>query len=572
MSNPLIKGAVLLAILSPIVFAFLFVYRFGVNVPYNDQWAVVSLFPELRNGTLGVVDLLRLHNEHRIFFPRIIMLTLGTITAYNVIFEMYFIQICAVLSAVVLWFAFRRGSRYQLLLFIPVVLLLFSLRQYQNMLWGIQMVVVMTQAFAILAFYCLYISKHRNFRKFAFPGAVVSATVATLTFAQGLFVWPIGLLQLLITSLDGRSKKLLAGAWGFIGLVQWIAYFLDFSRPGDHPGSDHVLSNPLDGVEYFLILMGSALFWEQGVALIGGLVLAGFVLAAFLLLYQNRGELGEYSFWISLLLFGLAFLFVTMISRVGFGVEQAVASRYVGFSILPIIAIYGIFVKLALEKRTIAAIGCSIALAAVVLFSIPGSYQKGLQAGNSTMNNREQAAFILENYESQPDELLTLLRRTNTDRVKRDAPILEDLNYSVFAEARDSVPPLSELALASPSDTLFNLGTIDGKRISDAEQPIPVSKEDGLVRVNGWAVDAEAEDVAGGVYISVGGERYPIRYGIDRRNVAAQYNVPAYAESGFEGYIAVSELEPGTHEVSFFVLTNDREAYYRTPPVLIEVR
>lgn len=83
------------------------------------------------------------------------------------------------------------------------------------------------------------------------------------------------------------------------------------------------------------------------------------------------------------------------------------------------------------------------------------------------------------------------------------------------------------------------------------------------IGVTGWAVDEAAGRPAGGVYLEVDGERYPAFHGKRREELAEGIGDPAYEFSGFEGSIPVSELAPGTHEVSVLVVTSDRERYYR---------
>src|SRR3954471_24168411 len=97
-----VKGVPYLLILLPACCGFLYVYTFGVNVVAGDEWAVVPLFEKLYAGELSLSDLLAQHNEHRIFFPRIAMLSLGVITQWNVIAEMYLTEICFLVTLLIL--------------------------------------------------------------------------------------------------------------------------------------------------------------------------------------------------------------------------------------------------------------------------------------------------------------------------------------------------------------------------------------------------------------------------------------------------------------------------------------
>lgn len=96
------------------------------------------------------------------------------------------------------------------------------------------------------------------------------------------------------------------------------------------------------------------------------------------------------------------------------------------------ICVYAITVKLWSERRshlTTALLGVSLA---TISLSIPVSYWNGINLGREVERFREEAAFILSTYESQPDELLeTLHRRPGT--VECRTPILEELGYNVFS-------------------------------------------------------------------------------------------------------------------------------------------
>lgn len=124
-------------------------------------------------------------------------------------------------------------------------------------------------------------------------------------------------------------------------------------------------------------------------------------------------------------------------------------------------------------------------------------------------------------------------------------------------------PPLSELTPAA-SETISSMDQVSGTLVSQAEQPIAIPKGDGTIRVSGWAIDAEAENAAGGVYVEVDGELFPAFQEGDRGDVAERFGVPAYRDAGFVTDIPTSQIGPGAHELSLVVLSSDRERYYRT--------
>ncbi len=556
-----------LLVLLPAALGVLYVRAFGVSVVYYDAWSVVPLFDKWSSGTLALSDLFDQHLEHRMFFAKGFELLLGGITGYDNVVEMYFIQACLLATLVVLLLAAWENVGSWLFVLVPVAFLVFSFRQYENMLWGFQISFVFAQTFGVLA---LFLLSRGSFKKLAFAGALGSATVASFSTAQGLLVWPAGLLQLFFSPLEKRTKRVLISLWTLIGLIEWVAYFFDYTTPRDRPSLLSALYHPLVGMQYFLNLLGSSLFWQQSSAFVGGLLLVCLALVSLFLIYRNR-ELGEYSFWISVLLYSFLILVSITLGRSSvFGALQAMAPRYTTFSILAVASIYAMLAKTALEQRSRTAIVLLSALAGVVLLSAAVSYSEGVKAGNKERVARERAAFVLSTYESQPDEALTESLNPRARVVRERAPVLQRLGYNVFSEPLD----LPELSTLSPVSSPTSLAvTIRGDGVSQQGQTIFVPEEASFVDLTGWAVDDENESTAGGVYVDVDGRLFPAFYGADRQDVADSSGVPSYRYSGFERAIPVSELGTGAHELSVLVLTADRKGYYEpAEKVTLEVR
>jgi hypothetical protein len=74
-------------ILFAVASGFAYVYAFGVDVPWADDWCVrPKILSHYAQGTLTWAELWRNHNEHRIFFPELVMLGLGILAHGNVTF------------------------------------------------------------------------------------------------------------------------------------------------------------------------------------------------------------------------------------------------------------------------------------------------------------------------------------------------------------------------------------------------------------------------------------------------------------------------------------------------------
>ena len=73
----------------PAIVILVLILRYGVNVPYFDQWDCEGkLFKKFWEHQLTWGDFWEQHNEHRMFFPKLIYLALAYATHWNVIAEL----------------------------------------------------------------------------------------------------------------------------------------------------------------------------------------------------------------------------------------------------------------------------------------------------------------------------------------------------------------------------------------------------------------------------------------------------------------------------------------------------
>jgi len=79
-------AGILIALLPPYVLVLL-LRLYHVDVPFLDEWAYMLILPKSYECTLSLADLFALHNEHRLFFPRLIMLVPARLTYWNMLYE-----------------------------------------------------------------------------------------------------------------------------------------------------------------------------------------------------------------------------------------------------------------------------------------------------------------------------------------------------------------------------------------------------------------------------------------------------------------------------------------------------
>lgn len=159
---------------------------------------------------------------------------------------------------------------------------------------------------------------------------------------------------------------------------------------------------------------------------------------------------------------------------------------------------------------------------------------------------------------------LELMRRMAS--VERSMTILQEELLSLrlaFMREPSSLKDVSELILL-PSNTYFSIDYFDGKVVLHSESPILIdSKTNGNHTVSGWAVDKEANDLAGGVFVTIDGQvDICAYYGLDRPDVSDSLKNPRFRFSGYRAVLPSSILKKGFHVLSIKIVAKDGRGYY----------
>ncbi len=322
MSNRPSPIYVLAVAIPPMVLA-LFQIRYAITIPYMDQWELVPLLEAWHSTSLTVSDLFAQHNAHRIAIPRIAMLLLAALTDWDIRFEIALNYVLGILLFVAfLWGQSRNPRTFPLLTMATISVIVFSMAQWRNWLWGWQMQILMCCLFATCALALLTRSDDSTA---GIGAAIVFGIGATFSFAAGLAIWPTGVLALAYFG----SKRALA-AWTLAGAFMFAAYLWGFTVPGDATPTAINLVAPFALAAYVCAFAGSTL---GGFAPLFSLVLGALGIALWAAtvtrLLRRREQVG---FNLSLCTFVLGAACVAAIGRGGEGIDQAVASRYATFS------------------------------------------------------------------------------------------------------------------------------------------------------------------------------------------------------------------------------------------------
>ena len=423
-------AALLLAL--PPILGLIYIKFFGVNAVFWDQWELVPLIEKMYTGSLNLSDLFSQHNEHRIFFPRIIMLILAYMTHYNNIAEMCFSWILSLATMLLIFRMYlldSGNSTRTLVKFIPVAWLLFSFRQYENILWGWQIQIYL----CILGFVAsIYMLEKVDKVDINILLAAFFGVISSFSFINGLLVWPIGLVYLFLAK---KIKGKFSLVWAVTGVLVCGIYFYNWIKPPYHPSLFFMLKNPFISMTYFFVNIGSPLSSEKYSAFGNGVLLSTLMLFTFIIIINKQIIIKNIK-WVSFILFSLFSSLSLTVGRSGFGIEQALSSRYVTIISLGIIGIYLIFSDLhsrfenGIYKKYSILYGIILSL---ILVGIIVGYEGNIVVGEQTHDSRELTKSNLINYKSKSDDDLRLLY-PSPDILRDRAKILEKYNLNVFCD------------------------------------------------------------------------------------------------------------------------------------------
>lgn len=307
-------------------------------VPYYDTWdGAIDFFIRVSRGDLSAWWYQ--HNEHRIFFSRILFwmdLKWFHGRAIFLILMNYILVFAGVFLFWKLLLLKRKesSSEDKVLTSAGCILTawLFLWCQRDNLTWAFQSQFFLAQLFPLIAFYLFYQSliKPKEFHLFVW--ACFFGFCSGFTMANGVLALPL----LTFYSLLYQPKSKRTWFLALLSLGVLALYFHDYESVDGH-GSVHesFFRTPLQTLQYVCVYLGSPFSFLVGkgvigqyVALFPGALMVIVTLKKQWQLLKNR-EVANLDFMLGFyLLFLFATALVTAGGRVRFGVGQAASERY----------------------------------------------------------------------------------------------------------------------------------------------------------------------------------------------------------------------------------------------------
>jgi hypothetical protein len=326
--------------------ALAFIYAYGCNIPFLDEWDLVGAVTG--DQPVNLAWLWSQNNQHRIVLPRLIYVGLAWLTASDFRAGMYFGGLTLSCLAAVLMVAARRlrGRTSYADASFPLALL--HAGHWENLLWSFQVAFVASTLLsgALL----LLILRSRTPLTWGTGLASGLCLVALpLCGAQGLPLVPPLALWLVAWAWQGRRAPGRAPGWRFAvvaaltsaALVLMPLYFVGYQPITRHPPSPSWQATGKVSLEFLTVSFGHAIipWWNYARFLVLGL-LAGTTAALTAGWWGRRDERIR---CLGLLLFLGAFVGLALFigwGRAGIDRNAGFASRYTLLAVPWLVAVY----------------------------------------------------------------------------------------------------------------------------------------------------------------------------------------------------------------------------------------
>jgi hypothetical protein len=563
------RSGLLLFALIPALFLLSLLLKNIVDVPYWDQWLVTQTVVKSATGQLTWGDLFAQHNESRKVFPRLLDIFLAHLTKYNVKYEIFVSYLMSLLIATSIFLLSKKtvaGSIKTLLLFLFLTnLLLFTPAQYEAWMIGLSNVVfisIFCLVFAILIAY----SKLKRSLKYLI--GISLAIISTYSFANGMLIWVLVLPVLIIANAtEPLVKSIYRDRWLILG---WIGacstslaiYFYNYQKPAWHPSLKQALLTPRQAFSYFLAFLGNPFAWGTAIESLtvaewlGSVLLLLFIgFTVYLLRYWQDPVLRKNSVgWWMLGCYSILSVAIATFGRVGFGVEQSLASRYVTFALyLPIALIYLTAIVLQHLKQhpiSFPTGWLKYAVTSILTTFLLFHWLTYLYSAEQMVvwrQERLQFKTCLAFINVAADD--SCLKKLNGSGAKELQPIANSLNKLAWIKpplmATNQVQKLVSPNPINPKEYGFLDKFITSKTVEDKTE----------YYLEGWAVLANRRKLPDAIlltYDTSNNEQVlfkvlPVKE--KRQDVANSFNTPGYKYSGWSGRFLLDDI-PETERVN----------------------
>lgn len=519
-------------ICAPMLIVWFYIHQFGVNVVFWDEWGSVNYLKNFYENGFDFKATFAFHNEHRVFFPRLVWLLLWSVSHFDSKFVMFFQQLFPAAAVCFLFYLFRdKENRLRsVLLFLPATLLWFTLAQFENQLWAFQLAFYMCQAFPVFSFCFMHLALNRErHNRLYFVLSMICAVIGSFSSGQGLFVWfglVCGYLIVFVQSGTKRRCELVSfGITVLLTILSWAIYFhgstyLTGHNHLAHSGTKYILEHPYKTLRYALLSIGNSLGVMDDMRMVFAILLI--TLTVFLIIKVILSKQGRSVFaFVALTAFAYGAIGSFVYGRAE--LNDYAASRYVTTIVLIPIGLYLALIKLVDFKSV--KINLHIPLAFILIIGYMLKLAPSIILAENRILQGQRNVFNVLNYDSQPKQTVQSLFPWY-GYIDPLVPFLKENNLSTFHDYTETVPSI-DVSLLPVMFEGFDFRSVTA--FDDLDGKICI-KIDGA-----WVVDFNKQEAAKNVWVSVDGQLYNVHnFGSNlRQDVVDSFNNPNYLQSGF---------------------------------------
>ncbi len=323
-----------IAILYNFVF---FISKNSVDIPFWDQWNIANIITS--NASLFQI-LSYQHNEHRIGIGLFIMKVLAKYSDWNQIIEIQFVSFLVIASALLIGVVKYSISKKIEIFDILIPLIVLNIFQFENIAWGFQIAFTLPLFFLCLWVFSLKIKNPREryiiltilslLSSFSsFHGLILPVFTIILSFVEYFRYTLISKKLFILTAITNI----------FIIFLYFFGYTKNFQTAPS-------LSLSMPVIKYFSLAVSNGFFFSINNPpiniLIATIVLSFFAVGIWKLLGSKPRNDSAFVGCI-LIFYSITFAVIISSGRSSLGIDQALSSRYVTFTMLIPIGLYFIF-------------------------------------------------------------------------------------------------------------------------------------------------------------------------------------------------------------------------------------
>lgn len=485
--------------------------HYGVNVPFADDWDLSSFVSKAVHHKLHLKHLLEQHNEHRIFFLKLVVAAQTWLPHWDLRIQMFVSVVLCSLTAGNMFVLIKRtlplSSRAHMAVGFSITVLLFSPVQYENWVWGFQCAFFIPPL-CLSTSWVVLTSNMRISAKFWLCAFLT--TVATFSFSTGVFGWLLSF-PLFIYAEDRMERRKMI-RW----LVCWFGaagvclggYLIGYHQPAH---SARILTgfHPFLYAEYAVVFLGGGLFrtaTDQAttVPFVAGVALTILYLASLGYLCRrgrSSGLVRNSMPWAAFGAFAIAGAVLCAIGRRPYmPAGQALDSRYTTVSLMLLVSLLGLLVgigsHLKIRGRTgavkgfpwITGAGMAV-LAAGYALSLPFSFEQMAKLRSYHLDGKAALQY---------------------SRALRDPAMAEAIMTATLYPSIDAIRGFVQVLEAA---NRFRPAVVENPRMHDDSAPIDgnrrkygrlesIAMVDNQYSVSGWAILPERHERADGIVLA----------------------------------------------------------------------